>query len=158
MTTSRFILFRISAESFLADVMTVRQIVPWTSPRPVPNAPPLLEGVVLVSGEAVPVIDIGSQFSSGAGGEVESHPLLMLLESESGAIGLKVDEVRQILPIEMDEIVAAPLFVQGLAGDLLAGIVRRDEAQYLILDLEHILSPETRGEIRRLCDATEATV
>ena len=151
MPDPQFILFRIRGQSFLADVLTVRQIAPWSAPRPVPNAPPMLAGVILIGEKAVPVLDLSTQLPAAAG-PVSPHGLMMLLESGSGTIALKVDEVKKIIPLNLDEIVPAPPLVQSLSGDLLAGIVRRSDEQYLILDLERLLAPETMQEVRELCE------
>ena len=151
MPDPRFILFRIRGESFLADVLTVRQIAPWSAPRPVPNAPPTLAGVMIFGEKAVPVLDLSTQLPA-APDPVSPHGLMMLLETASGTIALKVDEVKKIIPLNLDEIVPAPPLVQSLSGDLLAGIVRRSDEQYLILDLERLLEPETMQEVRELCE------
>ena len=54
----RFIGFRVGGETFLVDIMAVRQIVPYRGSTQVPTAPKFIEGVIVVRDQVLPVIDV----------------------------------------------------------------------------------------------------
>ena len=54
----RLITFRIGPETFVLDIMAVRQIIPYSGSTTVPTAPEFIEGVIVLRNEVVPVIDL----------------------------------------------------------------------------------------------------
>lgn len=149
-TTSReirLITFRVGDESFVLDIMAVRQIVPYTGSTPVPYAPRFVEGIIVLRNEVIPVIDLRARLFPHKG-PCEGQPLVMILRTADGTIGLKVEEVRRILTVGTDAILAPPGLIRGMAGDLFIGVIPQKDELFLVLDLQAILTPEERETLR----------
>ena len=52
----RLITFRVGPETFVLDIMAVRQIVPYSGSTSVPTAPSFVEGIVVLRNEVIPII------------------------------------------------------------------------------------------------------
>ncbi len=142
----RLIAFRIGAETFVVDIMAVRQIMPYRGTTSVPTAPAFIEGIVVLRNEVIPIIDLRDRFQVEASQRAE-HPLVLITETEAGAIGLKVDEVRRIVTIPADVLLPPPPLVRGVRGDLLIAVVPQGEDVYLLLDIDSVLTGEEKTQL-----------
>src|SRR6185295_19138454 len=90
----RLITFRVGPETFVLDIMAVRQIVPYTGTTTVPNAPSFIEGIIVLRNEVIPIIDVRRRLYPKL--EESEQQLVLITHTSAGVIGLKVDEVRRI--------------------------------------------------------------
>lgn len=137
----RLIAFKVGTERFVFDIMSVRQIIPAVATTRVPRAPRFIEGIIVLRNEVIPVIDLRARLFEDASPR-DHEPLILICDTSYGTIGLKVDEVLRILPVQTDQILPAPRLVRGLQGDLFFGIIPTDKHVLLVLDLESLLSAE----------------
>ncbi len=144
--TVRLITFSIGEEVFVFDIMRVRQIVPYSGSTPVPRAPEFIEGITVLRDEVIPIVDLRKRFFPALGPAAD--PLTLVTRTPAGLIGLKVDDVRRILNVKVDEIMEAPKVIHGLRGELFIGFIKREEGVYLLLDLDALLSSEERGALQ----------
>lgn len=147
----RLITFRVGPETFAADIMAVRQVILYEGSTTVPTAPTFVEGVIVYRGEAVPVIDLRGRFLPNAEAPAE-QPLVMITSSQKGPVGLKVDEVRTIVNLTTDDLLAAPEIVRGVRGEYLVAIVETKADLLLVLDLEAILTEDEQRELARISE------
>ncbi len=145
----RLITFRIGPETFVLDIMAVRQIIPYSGSTTVPTAPDFIEGVIVLRNEVVPVIDLRTRLYP-ALPERSEAPLVFIMMSNEGIIGLKVDEVRQIVTVSSDELLPPPPLIHGIRGDLLIGVVPHGKEVYLLIDLENLLSSNEKEQLRAI--------
>lgn len=143
----RLITFRLGDESFVIDIMAVRQIVPYGGTTPVPYAPKFVEGIIILRNEVIPVIDLRARLFP-AKGPCEGQPLVMILRTPDGTIGLKVEEVRRILTVSTDAILAPPGLIHGMEGAFFIGVIPQKEEIFLLLDLQSLLTPEEKRTLR----------
>ena len=146
----RFIAFRVGAETFLVDIMAVRQILMYSGSTRVPTAPSFVEGVIVVRDEAIPVIDVHARLYPQRTGPVD-QPLVLLTHTGAGMIGLKVDEVPTLVMLSSDALLPAPAMVHGIRGEFLVGIAQHGDEIFLVLDVETLL---TTDEQRQLTNPT----
>ena len=142
----RLITFRVGAETFAADIMAVRQVVAYEGSTLVPTAPAFVEGVMIFRGEVIPVIDLRRRFFPQQP-ESGEQPLVMISAAKSGAIGLKVDEVRALANVTTDDLLPAPPIVRGVRGDYLVAIVEHRDELLLVLDIDAILTDDEQREL-----------
>jgi purine-binding chemotaxis protein CheW len=143
----RLITFRVGPETFVLDIMAVRQIIPYTGSTSVPTAPLFVEGIIVLRNEVIPIIDLRDRLFPSAA-ERAAEPLLLITHSSAGVIGLKVDEVRRIVNLTSDKLLPPPPLVRGIRGELLIGVIPFREEVYLLIDLENVLSEGEKGELR----------
>jgi purine-binding chemotaxis protein CheW len=145
----RFIGFRVGEEMFLVDIMAVRQIVPYRGSTPVPTAPKFIEGVIVVRDQVVPVIDVHARLMPQEPAE-SKEPLVLLTHTPSGAVGLKVDDVRRIVTLTPEELLPAPASVRGIRGESLVAIAPHDNEVFLVLDIDSLLTSHEQEQLQAL--------
>jgi purine-binding chemotaxis protein CheW len=142
----RLITFTISAETFVLDIMAVRQIIPYTGSTTLPTAPAFIEGIIVLRNEVIPIIDLRARLYPQLQERVE-EPLVLIAHSSVGVIGLKVDAVRRIVNVASDALLPPPAIVRGIRGELLIAVVPHEDEVYLLIDIENILSGDEKREL-----------
>ena len=143
----RLITFVVGEESFVLDIMSVRQIVMYSGSTPVPKAPSFIEGIIVLRNDVIPIIDLRRRlFPDRPPGD--QTPLVLILRSPVGLIGLKVDGVRRIITVDADSILPPPPLIRDLQGELFIGVVPREGEVFLLLDLETLLTAEEKVSLR----------
>lgn len=142
----RLITFKAGPETFVVDIMAVRQIIPYSGSTSVPTAPSFIEGVVIVRNEAIPIIDLRARLYPSAENE-DRHPLVLVTHSTAGTIGLKVDSVRRIVNVPRESLLPPPPLIRGIRGELLIALIPYGEEVFLLIDLESVLSGEEKQEL-----------
>jgi purine-binding chemotaxis protein CheW len=146
MSDVRLITFRVGPETFVLDIMAVRQIVPYSGSTSVPTAPSFIEGIIVLRNEVVPIIDVRTRLYPKIG--KADQPLVLITHTNAGVIGLKVDEVRRIVNISTDAFLPPPPLVRGIRGELLIAVVPHGEEVYLLIDVENVLTEPEKVELR----------
>jgi purine-binding chemotaxis protein CheW len=144
----RLITFRVGPETFVFDIMAVRQIIPYTGSTSVPTAPSFVEGIIVLRNEVIPVIDLRDRLYPALAERAE-QPLVLIAHTTAGVIGLKVDEVRRIVTISAEALLPPPALVRGVRGELLIAVVPYQDEVYLLIDLDHVLTAQEQEELQR---------
>ena len=139
----RLITFRVGPETFVLDIMAVRQIIPYTGSTPVPTAPKFIEGIIVLRSEVIPVIDLRERLHPDMRETVEA-PLVLISHSSAGVIGLKVDEVRRIVTVTSDKLLPPPAIIRGIRGELLIAVIPYGDEIYLLMDIENVLTGDEK--------------
>lgn len=145
-TELRLITFRIGPETFVLDIMAVRQIIPYTATTTVPTAPAFVEGIIVLRNEVIPIVDLRTRLYPQL--EPAAEPLVLITHTSAGMIGMKVDEVRRIVTVSSDALLPPPPLVRGIRGELLVAVVPHQKEVYLLIDVENVLSGDEKVELR----------
>ena len=148
------ITFRVGPETFVLDIMAVRQIVPYTKSTSVPTAPAFVEGIIVLRSDVIPIIDLRDRLYPQLGARTE-EPMVLITHTSAGVIGIKVDEVRRIINVESDVFLPPPPLVRGIRGELLIAVVPYHEEIFLLIDVENLLTVDEKVELRE-ADLTSA--
>lgn len=143
----RLITFRVGPETFVLDIMAVRQIIPYSGSTSVPTAPAFVEGIIVLRNEVIPVIDLRDRLYPRLSGRAE-QPLVLITHTSAGVIGLKVDEVRRIVNMTSDKLLPPPPLVKGIRGELLIAVIPSGDEIFLLIDLENVLTAGEKDELR----------
>ncbi len=143
----RLIAFRAGKETFVIDIMAVRQIIPFTGTTAVPTAPRFVEGIMILRNEVIPVVDLRDRLETDPALR-SAKPLVLITDTSAGVIGLKVDEVRRIISVAGDALLPPPPLVRGVRGELLVAIVHQEKDVYLLIDVESVLTTEEKTELQ----------
>ena len=77
------ITFRVGPETFVLDIMAVRQIIPYTGSTSVPTAPAFIEGIIVLRNEVIPIIDLRDRLYPQLTERVE-QPLVLITHTQRG--------------------------------------------------------------------------
>ena len=142
----RFIGFRAGPETFLVDIMAVRQIVSYSGSTRVPAAPEFIEGVIVVRDQAIPVIDVHARLYP-THNSPSAEPLVLLTQTAAGMIGLKVADVRRVVTVNSEELLPAPATIHGVRGDFLVAVATHGDEVFLVLDVDALLTPDEQRAV-----------
>jgi purine-binding chemotaxis protein CheW len=146
MAEAVFLICTVGDERFLFDIGSVRQVLHSVEVTLVPGSPSFLEGIVLLGTEAVPVVDLRDRLFPTS--PKPQYPLVVVVSTAIGLLGVKVDDVRRTVTLDLDALMPPPPLVSGLAGDLFVGVAEIAGRPHLIADLERILTTEEKGELK----------
>jgi purine-binding chemotaxis protein CheW len=147
MSDLRLITFRVGSETFVLDIMAVRQIIQYAGSTSVPTAPDFIEGIVVLRNEVIPIIDLRERLYPQLKERAE-QPLVLVTHTSAGVMGLKVDEVRRIVTVPTDAFLTPPEIVRGIRGELLIAVVPFGEEVYLLIDVENVLTLREKDQLR----------
>ena len=142
----RLITFRVGPETFVLDIMAVRQIIPYAGSTSVPTAPAFVEGIIVLRNEVIPIIDLRDRLYPRL--DRAEQPLVLITHTSAGVIGLKVDEVRRIVNVTSDKLLPPPPLVRGIRGELLIAVIPVGDEILLLIDLENVLTAGEKDELR----------
>ena len=142
----RLITFRIGPETFVLDIMAVRQIIPYAGSTSLPTAPSFVEGIIVLRSEVIPIIDLRRRLYPRMAERAE-QPLVLITHSSAGVIGVKVDEVRRIVNVGRDQLLPPPPLARGIRGELLIAVIPHAEEVLLLIDMEAVLTEDEKREL-----------
>ena len=127
--------FELERRRFAIPALLVREIVRAVAVSALPRAPAIVEGMINLRGDLVPVLDIRSRFGLPA---VPTHPQQYFVVAEAGArtVVLRVDHVIGL--VEVPESAIEPPSLPGT--EHVAGIAKLAEGLLVIHDLARFLS------------------
>jgi purine-binding chemotaxis protein CheW len=143
---TQLVTFRVGDDLFAADIFSVERVLRFSAPRPIPNVPAWLEGVIDYGGRVVPVIDLRARFELGAAVERATARILVVVAADDW-IGAIVDSVDEVLTVTADQLTPPPALFKGLARQYLRALVRRtsgEEPVIVVLDVAQLLTARER--------------
>ena len=147
--------FALAEHLFAADVFEVERVLTYREPRPVPEMPAWMAGLVEHAGQSVPVVDLRARFElPPAPAGIERR--ILVLGAEGGRVGAVVDRVIDVTVVPPERWDAAPPLVHGLAADYLHGVVRRDGEMVMVLNARRLLAATERIVVEPAPAAGEA--
>jgi purine-binding chemotaxis protein CheW len=116
----------------------VREVVRAVRITPLPTAPDVVEGVIDVRGDIVPVLDLRARLGLDARSVSPDH-VLILAEAGGRTIAVRADRVEWIAEAEADagELVEPERIARGIG--YLAGVARTREGMVMVHDLAAFL-------------------
>src|ERR1051326_6770754 len=143
----RLITFRVGPETFVLDIMAVRQIIPYAGSTSVPTAPAFVEGIIVLRNEVIPIINLRDRLYPRLPGRAE-QPLALITHTRARTNGLRADEVRRIVNVTADTLLPPPPLVRGIRGELLIAVIPVGDEIFLLIDLENVPTAGEKDELR----------
>ncbi len=124
-TSDQFILYTLNDRIHginIAHAVSIERLVPITK---VPNAQLLVEGVINLRGEIIPIINLKKPFGLVETNNTDQNRII-ITTINGYQVGLMVDSVLEIAAIEKDSIQNAAGLIGNEYGDLIGGITERN--------------------------------
>jgi purine-binding chemotaxis protein CheW len=130
----QLVVFRVGQEEYGVDIRRVQEIIRYTAPRPIPGAPPDMEGVINLRGRIIPVIGLAGRLGM-FGGERPESAKIVVVELTEHTVGVVVDEVTEVMGVAADALEAPP---HTATADYLEAVVRLEGRLLVLLDLPRL--------------------
>ena len=121
---------------FGIDILKVREINRTLDITPVQHSPAYVRGLVNLRGQTITVFDLGTRLGL-ASREMtaDSHNIIL----KEDAVGLLVDNIRDVLMAGGQQIEPLPFVPEGLDTNFIEGILKMDSFLLLVLSVEKLL-------------------
>ncbi|MBN2370746.1 MAG: chemotaxis protein CheW [Vicinamibacteria bacterium] len=140
---ARLLCFDLGAERYAVEMDRVQEIHSAAGIVRVPSTPPFLRGLTTFRGKPLPVVDLASKFALGV--EENAFDVVVAvvearIDGKTRLAGFLIGgRIREIEASE-EEIEAPPELGGGIRAEFLQGLVRLEDGDVLIIDLERTLS------------------
>jgi purine-binding chemotaxis protein CheW len=130
--------FEVGGHTYAVTAAQIREVVRFQTITPLPQSPPLIEGVIDLRGTIVPVLDLG-RVLAGTPVSGDGRARIAIAQSEGRVVGLAVEAAVSVVSLEEDQLETTPELAHGEAC-LTRAVARRDGAEpILVLSLEELL-------------------
>ncbi len=152
---SQSVVFSLDTRLYAISLSAVRSVVQAVELTPLPNAPPIVKGVINLGGLIIPVVNIRRRFRLPERELELSDQFIVatalrrdLHEDGGRLLALVVDTVVGVREILAQETTSAAAILPGL--EHLEGVARTDDGLILIHDLGTFLSPEEEDALEAI--------
>lgn len=141
----RLISFSLGGQEYGIDIDRIQEIEAESQPARLPESPPFIEGVIPWRGGVIPLIDLGRRLGSPRDPGQSSKTIVVLVDGQP--VGLMVDDVSDVLLIAGEDLEPPPLSQAAPGSQMVEGVGRMDGRLLIVIDPEHVLSPEERADL-----------
>jgi purine-binding chemotaxis protein CheW len=144
----KIVTFRLGDDLFAAGVGEVERVLRYERPRPIPNVPDWVEGVMDYQKSLLPVVDLRRRFELEPA-DPGPDTRVVVLNVGGTQMAIVVDSVLEVGGLDPADVAEPPAFFRGLAGEYLRGLVRRSGQIVILLDVERLLTATERLHLER---------
>jgi purine-binding chemotaxis protein CheW len=134
------IVVEVRGQQFAIDIMHVREIRGWVASTRLPHAPPYVLGMINLRGQVLPVIDFGARLGLGST-EPQTSSVVIVVEINSGLVGLLVDAVCDILTLSEGMLQPPPEVGEPMVREFVRGVITASDGIISLLGLDRVLPP-----------------
>ena len=142
--------FTLAGNSYGINVAKIREIIPYQTVTPVPNAHPSIEGIFMPRDVMITAIDLKNCLQRG---ESEAGGLFIITNFNGLDIAFHVDAVVGIHRVSWTEIIKPDSTVSNSEDGISTGIIKKNNKLIIILDFEKIvtdINPETGLKVQEI--------
>ena len=137
---SKFLIFTVGGEQYGSPLLTIREVLQYQKPNPMPNMVPSFAGVINVRGSIVGVVDLRQKFSVQA--QLNERTAMLLCDTDRGSIAAIVDRVESVLELPESDLDRKPAVKAKVDQNYLLGIAKVSEKLITLIDLHKSLTDE----------------
>jgi purine-binding chemotaxis protein CheW len=150
------VVFTLDDQRYALPLTDVKRTIRAVAITPLPEAPPIVLGIIDLGGVVIPVIDIRKRFGHPSR-DIRLSDHLIVATTKKRTIALLVDEAKGVIEISPESYAPADKILPGLK--LVDGAMSLVDGLVLIHNLERLLSLDEETVIdRALNDATRILV
>jgi purine-binding chemotaxis protein CheW len=135
--TKQYIVVKLDGEQYGIDITFIDNIVRMQLVTRVPKAQSFFEGVINLRGEIIPVMNLRLKFGLASKDHTNATRIIIVKPENNAKIGILVDEVREVVTLEENDIEKVAHDEQGVS---LLGVGKYKETLISLLDIQGIIS------------------
>jgi chemotaxis signal transduction protein len=137
--------FTLADEVYGVDIMSVREVLDYTSVTKVPQTPEYMVGVINLRGNVVPVLDLRCKFGIGKTVKTVNTCVIIVevtIEDETTILGALTDSVQEVVDFEGVNIESAPKMGTQLNTAFIKGMAKKGDGFVIILNIDEVFATE----------------
>jgi purine-binding chemotaxis protein CheW len=156
--SQQYLTFMLGGEVFAIGILSIKEIIEYSSLTEVPMMPASVRGVINLRGAVVPVTDLLIRFGKPSTA-VTKRTCIVIVEvttqGERQDVGVVVDSVDAVLDIPASEIEPPPTFGAGIRTDFIRGMGKVNGKFVILLDVNHVLAIEDVAALTQAAQVAE---
>lgn len=136
----QYIVVNFDHEQYGIDIKYVQNIVRMMKITRVPKAPYYIKGVINLRGEIIPVMSVRLKFNL-AEDKYANGTRIIIVKVEGNAIGLVVDEVREVIQLTSNDIDKIVREASDEKSKYIFGVGKLGQDLVTLLNVEGLISP-----------------
>jgi purine-binding chemotaxis protein CheW len=137
----KYLTFQLADEEYGIEIYHVTEVVGLQKITNVPDMPDFVKGVINLRGQVIPVMDVRTRFIMKPR-EYDDRTCVVVVNIKDTAIGLVVDEVREVLDIPEEQIEPPPKVSRSSGSRFIQGLGKTGDKVTIILDVQRLLYEE----------------
>lgn len=131
----QFIVVKIGQEQYGINIKYIENIVRMQHITRVPQVPVYIKGVINLRGEVIPVMSLRLKMGLPEDVETKASRIIIIKMEQHGNIGLMVDEVKEVVNLEEDQIEKVSYGSRDNSESFILGIGKYEGGLISLLDL-----------------------
>lgn len=136
--TLQYIVIKLGAEQYGIDIKYVDNIVRMQHITRVPKVASYLKGVINLRGEVIPVMNLRLKMNLEEQEATKASRIIILKLEQHGTIGFIVDEVREVITLNTEQIEKVTYDANDDRQNFVSGIGKCQEELISLLDLNAV--------------------
>lgn len=145
LVTKQYIVVRIGNEKYGIDIGYIDNIVRMQKITRVPKAQSHFNGIINLRGEIVPVMSIRKKMGLAADVITDASRIIILKVVDRGALGIIVDEVREVITLSSTEIDNANINSKSVKDSFINGIGKHNNELISLFEISAIIDEKEVG-------------
>lgn len=140
-----YLSFQLNEELFAVSVHKVLEVLQKQQITKIPKAPKHIVGVINFRGEILPVVDTRRKFDMPDMVDKEKYVIIvleLLIKEQKLLLGAIVDNVKDVLNFDDEQIKSVPELGLSYNTDFIKGMIRTDNGFIMILNMDKVFSVE----------------
>ncbi len=132
--SKQYIAFKLDKEEFAFGISVVKEIFPTQNITKVHRSTSYFEGVMILRGKLVKVLDLRKRFKLDAR-QLDENSRIIVIDSADTPVGFLVDEVTEVIRLTSETIEPVPAYVaEGIESEYVVGIAKLDDRLITLVD------------------------
>ncbi len=146
--------FVLGNEEFGIDIMKIDSIVEVGKITRIPESADYVEGIMNFRGNVIPLVNLRKKFLiEDLPEEAKKKAKIIVVNMGERKVGLLVDDVKEVLTINDEQMEEPPNEVGGVGRTYVLGIAKLGETMLIILDVDKILTTEEKIELGKVLES-----
>jgi len=140
-----YVIFKLINENFAIRLDQIKEILVYNQIilTPLFTEEPWIKGVINLRGEVIPIVDLRIRFNQENPTYDDNTVAIVVKTTEDKLIGMVVDNIEKILPIQNSQISKVFDMEIGIDNRYLQGLVKLNQTQMtVLLDIDTVLKIE----------------
>ncbi|RDH45891.1 chemotaxis protein CheW [Zooshikella ganghwensis] len=134
----QYLCFHLNGEYFVHSVSSIREVMPYLEPTPVPGSPDIVEGVLNIRGNVVSIISAQKLFNLNKS-QTSVDSCIIIFDSQSDLYGLSVDAVDEIVTFNQSKMHVSEAENDLSKSPFIRGTVKHSKGLLIIVDFMNLL-------------------
>jgi purine-binding chemotaxis protein CheW len=145
----RIVSFLVGDREFAVNISRIIEIIYYKPAMPLPESPEFVEGVVDLRGTVIPVLNLKKRLHLPSKNTTRpNHILIVRLKDKM--IGIVVDEVKQVVQIDEEQIQSSQNILERTSSKYLQGVCKLNDRLVFLLSLDTLLTEDEQARLKEI--------